>query len=871
MVAKKNAKGVSKDTVDTALKDTAADTLSIASKDTSIVPQDTIKRRRSSLDAPVFSTGRDSTVYDLQGAERMIYYYGDVTVKYGHMELKSDYMEYNTKTRTVYAVGTRDSLGAPVGNPVMKEGDKTYAMEHMYYNFGSGKAIISNVITQEGDGYLHGIRIKKMPDNSINVKGGKYTTCDHEHPHFYLRMSEARVLQDPKQTVFGPSYLVLEDVPLYPLMLPFGFVPDRPERAGGLLFPRFSDEVNRGFALQDLGYYFVLGDYADLALTTSLYTRGSWSARGVARYTKRYKYNGNFDVDYANNVLGESGSNDYSSNTVYAIRWNHSMDPKALPGTMFSASVNYSAADYNTYQGRTPAQALENKAESSISYRKTWAGTPFNLSINLTHSQNMRDSSYALGLPNLTFSMNRIFPFKMKNRVGKEKWIEKFSVTYNMAFDNKVNFKESQLGDVDFTDFMRNGMKHNFGITLPPMTLLKYITVTPSVSYGMNLYFQTIEKEYDQTEEKVVTNFSPTFNSFNVITDYTFGISANTDLYGLFLFGRNSYVKAIRHKLSPTIGLSYRPDQGTTVNGYRSLSYIDANEKVRIQEYNIFEGQPYGYTSKGRTGALSFGLKNNVEMKVRSKSDTITGERKIKLIDNLDISSNYNFFADSMKLANISIRANTTIFEKLSISGNMMLDPYAINSRNAQRINKIIAPRLVNAGFSFGYSFTGGDKAKGEGKSGSNNSVGTAAGPVAVHRYDPKTGEYMGTEWLYYADFSAPWSFNFNYSYNYTVRYSATNGQLIKDDQHNQTLGFSGQLQLTKSLHMGVSSGIDFKEFALTTTTFNMKYDLHCFEFIFDWVPAGQWEQWSFRINAKSGALADLLKYDKRKSQWDKY
>ncbi|MDR0692660.1 MAG: LPS-assembly protein LptD, partial [Prevotellaceae bacterium] len=315
------------------------DTL-VAPEDTTAAPKDTVPQRKSSLEAPVFSTARDSLEYDLEHPDRIIYYYGDITVTHGNMELKADYMEYNSRTRTVFAKGTLDSLGKPVGNPVMKEGDKTYSMERMYYNFGSKKAIISNVITQEGDGYLHGAVIKKMPDNSINVRGGKYTTCDEEHPHFYLRMSEARVLQDPKQTVFGPSYLVLEDVPLFPLMLPFGFVPDRPGRAAGLLFPRFTDEVNRGFAIQDLGYYFVMGDYADLALTGTYFTRGSWSARAVSRYTKRYKFTGGFNIDYAENVLGEKGASDYSSNTVYAIRLNHSMDPKAMPGTMISASVN---------------------------------------------------------------------------------------------------------------------------------------------------------------------------------------------------------------------------------------------------------------------------------------------------------------------------------------------------------------------------------------------------------------------------------------------------------------------------------------------------------------------------------------------------
>ncbi len=827
------------------------------------IAQDTLTGKKSTLEAPVFSKGRDSTVYDMAGHDRKVYYYGDVTVNYGSMELKADYMEYNTASRTVYACGTKDTTGKLVGSPVMKEGDKSYAMETINYNFGSGKAIITNVITQEGDGYLHGALIKKMPDNSINIEGGKYTTCDHEHPHFYLKMSEARVLQDPKQTVFGPSYLVLEDVPLFPLMLPFGFVPDRANRAGGILFPTFTDEANRGFAIQGLGYYFVMGDYADIAVTTDLYTRGSWRIKGVSRYTKRYKFNGGFDLDYAVNVLGEQGSIDYYEDRVFGIRWNHSQDPKARPGTMFSASVNFSSVSYNTYEGINPSQSLQNTASSSISYRKSWEGSPFNLSINLSHSQSMRDSSYALTLPNFTFTMNRIYPFKRKNRVGKEQWFEQFAFNYGTTFDNKINFRTSQLGTRDFKEFMSNGMKHDFGITLPTINLLQHIQLSPSVSYGMNWYFQSTQKQYSDSLQTVVSTKSPAFSEFHLTNNYSFGLSMSTRLYGVFQFGSKAYIRAFRHMFTPTLSATYRPDLGTYANGWRTLHYIDAKGVTRAQDYNIFEGQPYGYPSKGRVGALSLSLGNNLEMKVRDDSDTTgTGDKKIKLLDNLSASTSYNFFADSMNLSNINISANTTIFEKMSVSANMVLDPYAINGYG-QRINKITSPRMMSAGVSFGYQFSGGETKK----SGSDNPSLTQ--PLAVNRYHAETGEYVMTEWLYYADFSTPWSFGFNYGYNYNRSYTYTNGQLYTQHNHLQTLGFSGQVQLTSAMNIRVSSGIDLKEFKLTTTTFDLRYDLHCFEFIFNWVPSGQWQQWSFRINAKASALADLLKYDKRTSFWD--
>ncbi|MDR3235552.1 MAG: LPS-assembly protein LptD [Prevotellaceae bacterium] len=869
---------VQTDTISVLQKDTTGvlltDSISVPATDTmGVSSADTAYQQKSSLAIPVFSSARDSTDFDPQ--EQIAYYYGDVTVTYGDLELKADYMEYNSRTRVVYAKGTTDSTGKAVGNPVMKDGGKTYAMERMSYNFSTGKAIISNVITQEGDGYLHGMVIKKMPDNSIHIKGGKYTTCDHEHPHFYLDMSKAKVLNSPKQTVFSFSYLVLEDVPLYPAFIPFGFVPDRPDRAGGLLFPTFVDEVKRGFALKDLGYYFVFGSHADLALTGSFYTLGSWSMRAVARYTKRYKYNGNLNFDYAMNVLGEKGSADYNSSSVYAIRWTHSMDPKMHPGINFSASVNYSAANYNAYQGQSTQQALQNTASSSISFRKTWDGTPFNLSVNLTHSQNMRDSSYALGLPNLTFTMNRIYPFKLKERVGKEQWLEKFAMTYGMTFDNKISFKERELGNVDFMDFMRNGMKHTFGLTLPPMTLLKYIQLTPSVSYGMNMYFQSATQSYNAETNKIDKDKKSAFETFGVTTDYSFSLAASTRLYGIFQFGRNSHIRAIRHMITPSVTASYRPEQGTAANGYREdLWYIDPQGKSRQQIYNIYDGQAYSPTARGRTAGMSFGLGNNVEMKVRSKADTITGERKIKVIDNLNFSGSYNWLADSMKLSNIGVSFNTTPFDKLTINGNMQFDPYKIHPLTAKRYNKMGMPRFASAGFSFGYSFRGGGNSE-TGKSGSSNSSSSSSSsssanvPVPVHRYDPVTGEYVTTDWMYYADFNSPWSINFNYGYNYSVNYTLVESRVITDHKHNQTLGFSGQIQLTKAAMLRMNSGFDFKELTLTTTSFDLTYNLHCFEFVFNWVPTGRWQQWSFRINALSGALADLLKYDKTKSFWD--
>ncbi|MBO8449116.1 MAG: LPS-assembly protein LptD, partial [Bacteroidetes bacterium] len=382
----------------------------------SVARQDSLDMlSKSSLDQPAFTTARDSIIEDFTDGKRMIYYYGDVKVKYGNMELAADYMEYDIQTKTVYARGTKDSTGVITGMPTMTQGDKTYTMEELRYNFDTGKARISNMVTQEQDGILHGKNIKMMPDKSINITNGKYTVCDADHPHYYLHLTAAKVMTKPSQkTVFGPAYPVIEDVPLFPVILPFGFIPKRPDRATGLLMPTFGEEAARGFYLRDAGMYFVIGDYFDLSLTGDIYTLGSWALQVDSRYKVNYKCTGDFSITYSNDQTGEKGSTDFTQMRNFGVKWSHSQDSKARPGTTFSASVNFSSPSNNRYNSTNVNEALQNQASSSISYAKNWNGK-FNLSINALHSQNSRDSSYSFTLPNLTFSVSRFYPFKQKN------------------------------------------------------------------------------------------------------------------------------------------------------------------------------------------------------------------------------------------------------------------------------------------------------------------------------------------------------------------------------------------------------------------------------------------------------------------------
>ncbi len=832
---------------------------------------------KSSLEAPAFTTAKDSIVEDFSGGKRMIYYYGDVTVKYGNMELTADYMEYDLNTSTLYARGTKDTTGVIKGMPVMKQGQASYEMEEVRYNFNTMKARITNMVTQEQDGILHGKKIKMMPDRSINIANGRYTVCDCEEPHYYLHLSRAKVMTKPNQkTVFGPAWPVVAGVPL-PVALPFGFIPERPDRATGILFPSFGEEASRGFYLRDAGLYFVIGDYFDIAVTGDVYTLGSWALDFNSRYKVNYKFNGNFSLTYSNDQSGEKGSSDFFQTKNFGVKWTHSQDAKARPGTSFSASVNFSSPSNSKYNSTNVTEALQNQISSSISYSKNWNGK-INLSINALHNQNSKDSSYSFTLPNISLSVNRFYPFKQKNRVGKEKFYEKFSLGYSTSFQNKISFKASEFNKPGFWDKFQNGMNHNFQIGLPNFTAFKYVNVTPSIQYGMNWFFRQTTKEYNPDSGVVEDIKGKAFGTFGATHTYSGSISMSTRIYGMFNFGKHRKLQTIRHVVSPSISASFSPEKATHFNGWRTLTYTDRNGEVQTQDYNIYAGQLNSPPGKGKTASLSFTLGNNFEAKVRDLSDTTgTGTKKIKLIDQLNFSTGYNFLAEEYKMNNIGVTMSTNVFGKVGISANTNLDPYAIlldeQNKSGKRINEFAITkgqglaRMTNASVSLSYSLSGDGKI--EGNDGRQAGGGSPADNYMRIYYHPVTGEYIPGGWLYYMNPNVPWSVNFNYSYNFKRGYQWANGKETPNNTHTQTLGVSGNLKLTPRMSMQLTTGFDLMALKMTTTQFSATYDLHCFNIRVSWIPNGQWESWTFQISANASALADLLKYKKSSSYWD--
>lgn len=838
---------------------------------------------KSSLEQPAFSTARDSIVEVFSDGQRKVFYYGDVSVKYQDMELTADYMEYDMKTGTVFAKGNYDSTeGEWVGRPVMTQGGKTYNMEEVRYNFNSRKARITNMITTEEEAILHGTNIKMMDDESINLSDGKYTVCDADHPHYFLRLSSAKVVRKPSQkTIFGPAWMVVEDVPL-PIGLPFGFIPKRPQRATGLLMPTFGEEEARGFYMRDLGMYFVFGDHLDLSVTGDYYTLGSWAVNVNSRYKVNYKFNGNFSLNYSNDQTGEKGTPDFFRTTNFGVKWSHSQDSKAHPGTTFSASVDFKSPSNDRYNSTNINNALQNQASSSISFSKNWNGK-FNLSINALHSQNSRDSSYTFTLPNITFSMTTMYPFKRKVRVGKEKFYEKISFGYNTSLQNRISFKASEFGQENMLDKFSNGMTHNFNIGLPNFQLFKYLSIAPGVHYSQNWFFRKNEYAYNPDTDQVEKQDSHQFNTFGITQDYSFSTAMSTRIYGTFNFGKNKKVQAIRHVISPSLSMSLSPEKGTYANGYRTLLYTDTSGSDKEYQYNIYSGQMYSAPGRGKSATASLSIGNNLEAKVRDYTDTTgTGSKKVKLIDQFTINTSYNFLADSCRFQPLSMSLSTSLFNKVSISASASFDPYAIG-RSGQRIDSWALSegqgflRMNSISASASYSISG--KGSMNGNDGSKNrnagaaSSGTsgAAGYYQRNYYHPVTGEFIPEGWLYYTNPNVPWSLNLsaNFSLNRTYAYDSEAAKMASRDRYSASLNASGNIKLTSQLSVNMTSGFDFVAKKMTTTQVSATYDLHCFNIAVSWVPFGIWKTYSFRIAANASALADLLKFRKSSSYWD--
>ena len=821
------------------------------------------------IQAPIKYNAEDSIVVSFDGQK--VFLYNNSKVTYQNIELTAYYIELDLETKEIYAEGIMDSTNTMVQKPVFKQGSEEYESETMRYNFVTEKAFIRKVVSEQGEGFILSDRTKKIGKDVFITEDAKYTTCDAEHPHFYMHLSKAKVISG-KKIVTGPAYMVLEDFPIYFPFLPFGYFPNTPSYSSGILVPMYGEEQNRGFFLRDGGYYWAASDYFDLAVRGEVYSKGSWGVQTHTNYRKRYKFSGGFDFRYNVNVYGESGLDTYQKSKQYSVTWNHSQDPKANPNRTFSASVNLSSSGYdkqNSYEGQVGGNNyLTTQKSSSISYSQRFENTPFNMSVNFRHSQNSLDTTISLSLPELTFSMAKIYPLRKKHRTGPMKFYEKFGFNYTGNLRNSIsNVKEYEFWDKSFPDDWKNGIQHSIPLAFPGFNLAKYINVSPSIGYNEKWYFRKYNYSYNPDsvfydEYGRSSNVDKdTVRGLSRVYDYNYSISASTNIYGTFRpKNEKSKIYGIRHKFTPSAAFSYRPDFGKDRFGYWQKVQIDSTG--RFEYFDVNAGGVYGGSpGRGASGAISMSLNNNVEMKVIDTKDTTSAKvkyKKVKLIDNLSLTSSYNLIADSMNLAPLSIRARTTV-AGVSINMGTLIDPYMINEKY-QRINEFVwnnkrgigrIGRLTNANLSFGMNFN--SKKKEDKKKPGSQNPDEEENPVMP---DIKSG---------YTDFSMPWNFGFDYSFSYTGPSSGSpNGRF------SQTLGIRGNISLTDKWKISMNTNFDIMAGQFSYTTVNINRDLHCWQMAFNFVPFGYMKSYSFVINAKSSMLKDL-RLQKRESNYDNF
>ena len=772
--------------------------------------------------------------------ERRIILKGNAKVLYEDIELTAAHIEIDFSKNELFARGITDSTGFVEGFPIFKEGQEVYESKELRYNFKTQKGIITDVITEQDGGYLHSMRTKKHSENIIDLKAGKYTTCDHEHPHYYIAMSKARVIQDDK-IVSGPLYLVIKDVPT-PLAIPFGFFPFTKEQTSGLIIPSYGESERRGFSLEDLGYYWALNDYMDLKVLGSIYSYGSFRGSVMSRYKKRYRFGGNVRLMYEKIIESERGLDDYVNTSAYTIQWQHRQDPKARPNSNFSANVNLKSTSANKYANNIDSY-LESTVNSSINYSHNLPGTPFSFNAQLRHTLNTRDSSVTMTLPSLNLNMKRITPFESKKSNRKPNIISKIGITYKSRFENSFSVHEDDLFKSDVVDQFRFGVKHDVGVSTSAK-FLKFFNFSPSANYTERWYFSSIRKQYvddafvNGETIDVGRTLTDTITGFNRVYDYNVGAQVNTTVYGMFRFKPFMPIEVIRMVHTPSVGYSYKPNFSLDRYGY--YDYVDGDPN---STYSYYENGIYGVPGGPKSGAVTFSLNNQVGMKIKTPKDTVSQTKKIDLLKQLSFNTSYNIAADSLNWNPIAMRASTNLFQKVNINASATLDPYALNPITFKKVNEFQfnvdgkLGRITSARLTVGFSIDS-----------------------KLFESEEEKEETQSSQYDYYDYFDIPWRFNLDYTWGYSKPSDVKSV--------TQTVSLNGNFSVTKFWKIGFRTGYDFENHKMSATSFNITRDLHCWVMSFRWIPFGRLQSYSFTIGVKSSILQDL-KYDKRSNWYD--
>ncbi len=840
----------------------------------------------SDITSEVTYTATDSLVFSLDG--KTVELYGKARIVYESITLEADYIRYEMDQNLVIATGLPDSAGNVVGNPVFKDPNNSFESKKLRYNFKTQKGYIEEVITEQEGGYLHAEQTKKQSNGHVHLKNGKYTTCDLEHPHFYIAITKGISMPGDK-IISGPAYLVLADVPL-PIGLPFGFFPNSKTKSSGILIPKYGEEQRRGFYLREGGYYFAMNDYMDLKVTGDIYTNGTWGLRVGSNYKVNYRFAGNLSVKYFKNVTGYKNIEGlFSESRDYSIGWSHSQDARANPNSSFRASVNLSSSSYDQNHTRNINSVMTNTKQSSISYTKSWPNSPFNLSASLNHSQNSKTKGVNLTMPKISFNMTRINPFKRKSGTGPKRWYEEIQLSYSSILENRIKTTDSLLFTSDVFNDMQNGYKHTIPLSLNikpfrKTPMLQSFAITPSMNYRGMFYSKQVHKyvTYQEVQDdQGNVKFNPIVND-TLINKFSYahslfpsiGSGVAPKIYGMYQFTGDGRLEAIRHVMTPSASFSYVPDMSSYQPNYYREVVDTVNGDAVLEEYSIYEGQLYGTpTVNGASGSLNFSLRNNLEAKVRSKVDTIDEVEKVKLIDNLSFSTSLNLFhTDTLTPAwrPVSFNGNARVFKnKLNLSFRGTMDPFGYDSLRTRTRETYFSQtgnpvRLTSASISAGFSLKS-KQNQGQDKSGQANQDRQSqlnnpdmARENPLENYDPNMEEYYGE----YVDFDIPWSLRVDYNFSYNKP---------KDESKIvQTVRASGDFSLTPNWKIGFNTGYDLDRKQFTTTNLSIYRDLHCWEMRISVVPFGNYRSYNFQINAKSSILSDL-KYNKRKAWQDNF
>lgn len=785
----------------------------------SIQPQPNKKKR---LNAPITYQSADSVAFDLNSKRAMLY--GNAVIVYEDLTLKANYIEIDFDHNEMFARGSIDTTGKVIGKPEITEGESTFATDSVKYNLDTKRGLIYKVIMQEGEGYIHGKTIKKMEDNTTFIKDGKYTTCDAEHPHYEIRFTKAKIIPNDK-IVTGPAYLCFADVPT-PLALPFGLFPNSKSGKNGIIIPSWGESTNRGFYLENGGFYWGINDYVNLAILGDIYTRGSWGLEGRSSYKKRYKYTGFVDLSYSQNYLGIKNTSSYEESTDFSFQWTHQQDPKSHPTRRFSANVNILSSQFNKYNLRSATDYLSNTFQSSISYSNSWKGKYF-LTANLTHSQNTLNKTVSMSLPNISFSTDRFYPFRRKERVGSLKWFENINISYQANALNQINTFDSLLFKSETWKYrMQYGLKHTVPISAT-VPVLKVLNWTNSLNLNSRWYTQTYNQHWqaDSTSGKVCID---TVNGFKAATDFAYTSSLTTKLYGMYQFPKG-YLRAVRHVVTPTVSFSYAPDFSKSWWGYNKSYTNQSGQEVM---YSIFTGTVFGGVSSSRMAQLNFGIGNNLEIKVRSKKDSISGMKKIVLIENLTVSSAYNMAVDSLQWSPLSVSGRTTLMKCLYITYAGVWDFYTYDSLGVRKAKtewsqsgNLLHWRSSAWNFSLTYAL--------------NNNTFTR------QQEDKEVKNSRALQW----------DANISYNLYYSLR-----DDFVKrfNSETVQTVSLTTSINFTPNWKFSITTGYDFDNKEVSYTSIDLYRDLHCWEMRLNWIPMGFQKGWNFIINVKASVLQDL-------------